>query len=144
MKKKTCFIPKEKVILLLQLFLNKCVLFPGNFCKQLQRGAMVSPVSPVIATIYMEYFEEVVLGPKCPKPNLWWRRFVDGVISIVKKKQLDTFFNYLNSVDANIKFTIQSPNVDGSIPFLDSKFLPNKDHSIQASVSGKPTTLVSI
>ena len=29
---------------------------------------MGSPVSPVIANIYMEYFKELDLGPQCPIP----------------------------------------------------------------------------
>ena len=31
---------------------------------------MGSPVSPVIANIYMEYFEDLALGPECSMPSL--------------------------------------------------------------------------
>ena len=62
-----------------------------------------------------------------------------NVFSIVNKNQVDTFFHYLNSVDPCIKFTKESPDTEGSIPFLGSKYLPNKDHSIQTSVYRKPT-----
>ena len=44
---------------------------------------MGSPVSPVIVNIYMEYFEEMVLGPQCSIPTPWCKRYVDYVISIV-------------------------------------------------------------
>ena len=40
-------------------------------------AVMGSPVSPVIANIYMEYFEELTLGPQCPIPTPWWKRYVD-------------------------------------------------------------------
>ena len=46
---------------------------------------MASPLSPVIATIYMEYFEEIDIGPQYLIPNPWWIRYVDHIISIVKK-----------------------------------------------------------
>ena len=44
---------------------------------------MGSPVSQVIAHNYMEYFEEIGLGPKCLMPTLWWKRYMDDIFSIV-------------------------------------------------------------
>ena len=77
-------IPKDKIITLLELVLNNCVFsFQHKFYKQLQGSAMGSPVSPVIGNIYMEYSEELPLGPQCPIP--WWKRYVDDVIFITKK-----------------------------------------------------------
>ena len=37
--------------------------------KQLHGAAMGSPCSPVVANIYMEYFEELALGPEVPVPS---------------------------------------------------------------------------
>ena len=34
---------------------------------------MGSQVSPGIANIYMEYFEEMALGHQCPIPTPWWK-----------------------------------------------------------------------
>ena len=63
----TCFMPKDKVISLLELVLNSLVFsFHGKSYQQLQEAAMGSPVSPVIFNIYMEYFEELALGSQCP------------------------------------------------------------------------------
>ena len=63
-------IPKDKSIALLEPVLKNCVfLFQHKFYKQLQEAAMGSTVSPVIAKIYMEYFEELTLGPQCPIPT---------------------------------------------------------------------------
>ena len=75
---------------------------------------MGPPVSPVIANIYMEYFEEIALDPQCPILTLWWKRYVD-VISIVKEEQVDTLFNHLNYVDPHIKFTTEALDNDDSI-----------------------------
>ena len=98
---------------------------------------MGSPVSPVITNIYMEYFEEMVLGPQCPITTLWWKRYVDNVISIVKKDKVYTLFNHLNSVDTHIKFTMQTTANDGSIPFLDTKSSLNPHSTISTSVFRK-------
>ena len=63
-----------------------CVFsFQYKFHKQLQGVAMGSPVTPVIANISMEYFEELALGPHCPMPTPLWKRYVDHVICITKK-----------------------------------------------------------
>ena len=40
--------------------------FQGKSYKQLHGAAMGSPCSPVVANIYMEYFEELALGPEVP------------------------------------------------------------------------------
>ena len=51
----TCFIPKEKVISLLELLLNNCVFsFQGRFYQIPQGPVADSPVSAVIANIYTE------------------------------------------------------------------------------------------
>ena len=60
---------------------------------------MGSPVSPVSANIYMGIFEELLIGPECPIPIPQWKRYVDDIISIVKKEQVYTLFKHLNSVD---------------------------------------------
>ena len=64
---------------------------------------MGSPVSPVITNFYMEYFEEMALGPQCPIPTPWWKEYVDGVISIVEKDKVYTLFNHLKSVNPTLK-----------------------------------------
>ena len=61
------------------------------------------------------------------------------VISIVKKDKVDTLINHLNSVDPHIKFTMETPANDGSIPFLDTKCSPNPDSTLSTSVFRTPT-----
>ena len=82
----SCSIPKDKIIALLELVLNNCMFsFQQRFYKQFQVAAMGSPVAPVIVNIYMEYYEEMALGPQCPIPTPWWKRYVDDVTCIIKK-----------------------------------------------------------
>ena len=48
------------------------------------------------------------------------KRYVDDVFSIIPKGNRDTLLQYLNSIDPHIKFTIEQPNAEGGIPFLDT------------------------
>ena len=68
----------------------------------------------------MEYSEELVLGPLGPIQTPGWKRYVDGMICIVKRAQVDILPNHINQIDAHIRFTMQSPDSEGSIPFLDT------------------------
>ena len=112
---------KNEVMNLLKLVLENCVFsFQGNFFKQLHGAAMGSPCSPVVANIYMEYFKDLVLGPELPIPIKEWKRYVDDIFSIIPKGKRDTMLNYLNSIDRHIKFTVEQPNAEGAIPFLDT------------------------
>ena len=71
---------------------------------------MGSPCSLVVANIYMEYFEELALGPELPIPIKEWKMYVDDVISIIPKGKRETLLRYLNSIDPHIKFTVEQPN----------------------------------
>ena len=131
---------REDVMALLKVVLNNCVFsFQGKFYKQLHGAAMGSPCSPVVANIYMEYFEKRALGPELPVSFTinTWLRYVDDVLTIVKKGTRDSLLNYLNSIDPNIKFTIEPPNEQGAIPFLDT-FPRTSGNKILTSVYRKP------
>ena len=130
---------KNEVMGLLKLVLENCVFsFQGKFYKQLHGAAMGSPCSPVVANIYMDYFEELALGPEVPVPITEWKRYVDDVFSIIPKGKRDILLNYLNSIDPHIKFTVEQPNAEGAIPFLDT-FPQPKGENITVSVYRKPT-----
>ena len=100
---------------------------------------MGSPVSPVIANIHIEYFEELVLGPQCLIPTPWQKRYVDDVICITKKDQVDILFNHINNMDDNVKFTMECTDNEGTIPFQDTKCTPNPNHTIHTNVYRKLT-----
>ena len=95
---------------------------------------MGSPVSPVIANIYMENFEEITLCHECPLPTPWWKGYVSDVINIVKQEQVDTLLNHLHSVDPYIKFILEAPGSSGSISFLDTKHSLDLDYTMHTSV----------
>ena len=73
---------------------------------------MGSPYSPVVANIYMEYFEKRALGLELPISFTinTWLRYVDDILTIVKRATCDSVLNHLNSIDPNIKLTTESLN----------------------------------
>ena len=65
-------------------------------------------------------------------------RYVDDIFSIIPKGNHDTMLQYLNSIDPHIKFTIEQPNAEGGIPFLDT-FPKPQGEDIVVAVYRKPT-----
>ena len=65
---------------------------------------MGSPVSPVLANIYMESFEDGALSSAVNPPR-WWKRFVDDTFVILKNDHKEEFLQHINSVDPSIQFT---------------------------------------
>ena len=51
---------------------------------------------------------------------------------------MEILFNHINQMDDHIKFTLECPHNEGSIPFLDTKCTPNPNHTIHTTVHRKP------
>ena len=64
---------------------------------------MGSPISPILADLVMEEFEETAIST-FPHPPKWWFRYVDDSHSCLRKDQVDQFHKHLNSIDPNIHF----------------------------------------
>ena len=129
----------KHIINLLEFCLNSTsFVFQGQYYQQLEGAAMGSPLSPIVANIFMEQFEKEALeiAPHLPSP---WKRFVDDTFVILESKYKDDFFHHINSLDTNIKFTAETTKADGSIPFLDTLITPQRDGRLQTKVYRKPT-----
>ena len=97
---------------------------------------MGSPVSPIVANLYMEYLKQKALST-APNPPRFWHRYVDDTFVIHKEVNKQGFLQHINSVD--IKFTVEDNKEDGSIPFLDTTVKPEADDTLSITVYRKPT-----
>ena len=79
---------------------------------------MGSPVSPVVANIYMEMFKELALRTATHPPRIW-RRYVDDTFCMITKTEVKGFLSHLNSLCPTITFSVEQ-EVDGKLPFLDT------------------------
>jgi hypothetical protein len=79
---------------------------------------MGSPLSPIVANIFMENFEKKFMDTYPLKP-LRWKRFVDdtNVLWPHGKEELEKFFQHLNGISTDIKFTMELED-KSNIPFL--------------------------
>ena len=112
--------------------------FRGKFYEQVEGAAMGSPISPIVANLYMEEFEIRAIQSS-PNPPLLWRRFVDDTFVIMKKCHREEFLQHLNSVDKNIQFTAEEPGPEGALPFLDILIKPVQEGRLHTTMYRKPT-----
>ena len=112
-------------------------VYNDSFYQQLHGAAMGSPVSPVIANLYMEYFENVALNSVDRPPDIWFR-YVDDTCTVLHVYDIDRFTQHINSIDEHIQFTIEPEN-DNKMPFLDTCIHVNNDASTKITVYRKPT-----
>ena len=127
------------IILLLEFCLkNTYFSFQDQFYEQVEGAAMGSPVSPIVANLYMEYLEPKALSTAPHSPRLWCR-FVDDTFVIHKEVNKQDFLQHINSLDPAMKFTVEDNKEDGSIPFLDTIVKPEADGSLSITVYRKPT-----
>ena len=129
----------QQITSLLEFCLNSTsFMFQGQYYQQMEGAAMGSPLSPIIANIFMEHFEEQALE-SAPHPPSLWKRFVDDTFVILETSYKEEFLHHINSLDSHIRFTVENTREDGSIPFLDTLITPNNDGSLQTKVFRKPT-----
>ena len=137
--------PKDRTVLTVNVIIqllefclkNMYFSFQDQFYEQVKGVAMGSLVSPIVANLYMEYFEQKALST-APTPRLW-QRYVDDTFVIQKVVNKNDFLQHINSVDPAIQFTVENNKEDGAIPFLDTTVKPEADGSLSITVYRKPT-----
>ena len=112
-------------------------LHQGKYYKQTQGAAMGSPISPLIANIFMEEFEVQALQSS-PNPPSMWLRFVDDTFVINRTEHSQQLLQHINNQDPHIQFTVE-PTQQGSLPFLDTLVTIQPDNTLSTSVYRKPT-----
>ena len=79
---------------------------------------MGSPVSPIVANLYMEHLKRKLLV--LPTSARLWMRYVDDTFVIQQEGQKQTVLEHINKVDPAIKFTANGSQENGVILFLDT------------------------
>ena len=112
--------------------------FQEKIFEQVKGAAMGSPISSIVANLFMEDLEIKAL-PLAPTPSTLWKRFVDDTFIIIQRTYKESFLQHLNSIDNNIHFTCEEADEDGSIAFLDMLITPDENGRLHTSVYRKAT-----
>ena len=144
LKDRTRLVPDDIIELLKFVLTTTYFSFRGNLYRQIFGAAMGSPVSAIVANLFMEWLEKeaITTAPLNLKPKLW-RRYVDDVLEIIKKGTTENLTEHLNKVDptactGSIKFAFEEED-QGKIPFLDTLLVRKEDGSVKLLVYRKKT-----
>ena len=97
---------------------------------------MGSPVSLVVAIIFMEHIEERAIRSSL-HPIRFWRRCIDDTCSL-NKSSVEEVRKHLNSVSPAIQFTVEQ-ETDDQLPFLDVLVMRDEDKKLKTAIHRKKT-----
>ncbi|OXA46188.1 hypothetical protein Fcan01_19173 [Folsomia candida] len=106
------------------------------FFQQTSRTPMCSPISPVFAELYMQYFESQVVQDH-PKIDLY-RRFVDDSFCIINDDATLDLQKEFNQFNKHIQFTYEEEE-NGQISFLDVTLIRDEENQLWRKVFRKAT-----
>ena len=95
----------------------------------IEAWTMGSPISSIVANLYMEDFEIKAINTAEYPPRIW-KRYVDDTFVVIDSAGKRKFLEHINNMDPHTQFTTDDAQADGSIPFLDTKVMPQPDNSI--------------
>ena len=100
------------------------------------------PLNPVIANLYMEYFETEIIRPIKPK-GMIWMRYVDDILTFWNPVwgDFNIFLNKLNNLVPSINFKVEW-EANNKIPFLDVLIIRDPS-GYKFTVYRKPTFSIS-
>ena len=104
---------------------------------QVEGAAMGSSVSPIVANLFMEWFEENAINTFMYEISLW-KRYVEDTIVALDDSLLEDFTNHINAIHPSIKFTWEEEE-NNTIPMLDAKTTRDTAGRLSFTVFRKPT-----
>lgn len=108
-----------KIVDLLKFVLHSTYfMYNGDFYEQQEGAAMGSPVSAVIANLYMESFEERALKicpPECA-PRVW-KRYVDNTFIITARSSTNDLLTHMNARSSRPSVSLWRQKVTSALPF---------------------------
>ena len=117
---------------------NTYFSFQNKKYEQVEGAAMGTPISPIVANLYMEHFERKALRsatnpPRCGT-GLWMTHGSSNNKTINRH-----FWNISKALIQLIKFTVEGTQGNGAILFLDTLITLLADNSLSITVYCKPT-----
>lgn len=102
--------------------------------------AMGSPLSPLLAEIFMSKIESKIESHPLFEKTLGFSRYVDDTFLVFTgdRNELNEFLDFLNNIHPCIKFTMEI-EMNNSIPFLDLNIKKSKD-KLEFSIYHKATS----
>ena len=98
---------------------------------------MGSPLSPIVANIFMEHFEEIAMKTANKTPSMWLRYVDTFSLWPHGPEELSLFLEHINSIRPSIQFIMEIEE-DRKIPFLDVLVVKDSGR-IRTEVYRKPT-----
>ena len=99
--KKRTLLSQEDIVELLEFVLTTTYfMFRGQVYQQKYGTAMGSPVSPIVANLFMEDLEQRAMESASEelRPALW-KRYVDNTLEVIKRGKVDEWSAHLNNMD---------------------------------------------
>ena len=115
--------PNQKIFLICSI--RYIFSLPGTFHDQIDDVVMGSPLGPVLASLFIGYYQIIWLNTFLKCKIILHRRFADHIICLYNcESDTDQFFQFLNTQDLNIKFTMEK-QVNKEISFLITNLITN-------------------
>ena len=134
---RTSLSPKEIKQLLSLCLKTTNFRFRNSFYQLTDGVAMGSPASAPVANIFMEHFEQKAIATLHHRPKVW-KRFVDDVLAVIKRRDRQTILNQLNNQHPNITFTYEEES-NNQLPFMDVRIRRNNEGFLSFEVYRKST-----
>ena len=136
-KQRTC-LDAQDIIDLVELCCDCNVFqFRNKIYKQIQGTPMGSSISVCLAELTMQHIEKIAFeSPPC-QPIIW-KRYVDDAIAVLPEDKVQIFLNYLNSINANIQFTVELEQ-NKKLSYLDLEITRQSNGTLLFSTYQKAT-----
>ena len=79
---------------------------------------MGSPVSPIMANLYVEHLKEITIR-ETHHPQDIRLRYLDDTFTVLQESEVEHFTHHLNSIPENIKFMVE-PEQNNTLASLDT------------------------
>ena len=136
-EERTC-VPLPNLMEMLTFCMESSYFRMGNDVYRQEEGlAMGSPLSPVMANIYMEYFEDMALNSAPLRPTMWLRYVDDTFILWPHQEDIQVLLEHVNTIRPSIQFTMEKEK-DNQLAFLDI-LITRTECGFKTSVYHKPT-----